>query len=145
MSFVTHFCGCHSFKLTSCFHDILETHASSGWTIPGLLLRSFLFVPVHSSRKLEKARSLRPDAFYRRSGRPHPRQKSSQLVPSLAAALPHAAGLPAKIFVRVNRFATSFFNGDMGVAVNRQVDGICSAQMCGGRRDCRLLWSAVMV
>ena len=32
----------------------------------------------------------------------------------LAAALPHAAGLPAKIFVRVNRFATSFFDGRLG-------------------------------
>jgi hypothetical protein len=54
-----------------------------------------------------------------------------------------SAGLPAKIFVPVNRFATSFLDGELGVAVNRQVDRNCSAQCVAVEGYCRLLWSAV--
>jgi len=98
------------------------------------LLRSFLFVPAGSSRKLAKARSLHPDAFIYDLEDAVPPGKKLEARGLLAAELPHTGNLSAKIFVRVNRFGTSFFDGDLAVAVTRQVDGIVLPK-CGAAEE----------
>ncbi|GAC1686723.1 MAG: aldolase/citrate lyase family protein [Candidatus Acidiferrum sp.] len=88
------------------------------------LLRSFLFVPADSSRKMLKARNLRPDAFIYDLEDAVPLDKKLEARDMLAEELQQTAGLPAKIFVRVNRFGTSFFKDDLRAAVRPGVYGI---------------------
>jgi citrate lyase subunit beta / citryl-CoA lyase len=88
------------------------------------LLRSFLFVPADSSRKLMKARSLRPDAFIYDLEDAVSLDKKLEARTMLAAELPNTAALPVKVFVRVNRFGTAFFDDDLRAAVRREVYGI---------------------
>jgi len=88
------------------------------------LLRSLLFVPADSSRKLAKARSLRPDAFIYDLEDAVAPDKKLQARAMLAEELPHAVELPVKIFIRVNRVGTAFFEEDLRVAVRRGVFGV---------------------
>jgi citrate lyase subunit beta/citryl-CoA lyase len=98
------------------------------------LLRSFLFVPADSSRKLMKARSLRPDAFIYDLEDAVSLEKKLEARTMLAAELPNAAALPIKVFVRVNRFGTSFFDDDLRAAVRREVYGIVLPK-CGAAEE----------
>jgi citrate lyase subunit beta/citryl-CoA lyase len=87
-------------------------------------LRSYLFVPADSSRKLERARDLRPDAvIYDLEDSVGPDKKAEAR--SLLAHELECAGHPtAKIFVRVNRFGSPFFDDDLQTAVRPRVLGI---------------------
>lgn len=88
------------------------------------LIRSLLFVPADSSRKLTKARSLRPDAFIYDLEDAVAPDKKSQARALLAGELPHAAGLPVKILVRVNRLGSAFFEEDLRTAIHPAVRGV---------------------
>ena len=88
------------------------------------LLRSLLYVPADSSRKLTSARSLRPDALILdlEDGVSPDRKVEARGV--IAGELEHAADYSAKIFVRVNRFGSPFLADDLRAAVRPQVYGI---------------------
>jgi citrate lyase subunit beta/citryl-CoA lyase len=88
------------------------------------LLRSLLFVPADSPRKLAKARTLRPDAFVFDLEDAVAPDKKQQARAWLEAELGSLAGSPSKIIVRVNRIGSEFFDADMRVAVHPAVDGL---------------------
>jgi citrate lyase subunit beta / citryl-CoA lyase len=98
------------------------------------LLRSFLFVPADSSRKLLKARSLLPDALIYDLEDAVSLDKKLEARTMLAAELPNTAALPVKVFVRVNRFGTSFLDDDLRAAVRREVYGIVLPK-CGAAEE----------
>lgn len=88
------------------------------------LLQSFLFVPADSSRKMASARSLRPDAFiYDLEDAVSPGRKA-EARGMLKDELKNAVPPPAKIFVRVNSFGSSFLDEDLRVAVHPRVYGV---------------------
>ena len=87
------------------------------------LLRSLLFVPGDSARKLTSARSLRPDALIfdlEDAASPDRKREARDLIRD---ELEHTA-FSAKVFVRVNGFGSPFFNDDLSAAVCPQVYGI---------------------
>jgi len=88
------------------------------------LLRSLLYVPADSSRKLMSARSLRPDALIfdlEDAVSPDRKLEARGLI---AGELAHAAEFTARIFVRVNRFGSPFRDDDLRAAVRPQVYGV---------------------
>jgi citrate lyase subunit beta/citryl-CoA lyase len=88
------------------------------------LLRSLLYVPADSPRKLASARNLRPDALIFDLEDAVPLDRKVEARGSIATELQHAAALSAKIFVRVNRFGSPFLDDDLRAAVRSQVYGI---------------------
>ena len=88
------------------------------------LLRSLLFVPADSPRKIAKARSLRPDAFLYDLEDAVAPDKKQQARAWLEAELGSLAGSPSKIIVRVNRVRSEFFDADLRAAVHPAVDGL---------------------
>jgi hypothetical protein len=99
---------------------ILQTHFSfSGYSKSGRFFRDGLYLAVcfeafFSFRRLVRENWRIPGAFARMPSstiwKTVSPTKKLEARAWLAAALPHTGGLPAKIFVRVNCFATSFFN-----------------------------------
>jgi citrate lyase subunit beta/citryl-CoA lyase len=88
------------------------------------LLRSLLYVPADSSRKLTSARSLRPDALIfdlEDAVSPDRKVEARGLI---ATELEHAAAFSAKIFVRVNRIGSPFLDDDLRAAVHSRVCGV---------------------
>lgn len=88
------------------------------------LLRSLLFVPADSPRKLAKARTLRPDAFLFDLEDAVALDKKSEARAALAAELGSLAGSASKIIVRVNRVRGEFFDADLRAAVHPAVHGL---------------------
>jgi len=87
-------------------------------------LRSFLFVPSDSAKKLERARSLRPDAvIYDLEDAVAP-DKKTEARAQLKHELENGGHPSAKIFVRVNRFGSPFLDDDLSAAVRSQVQAI---------------------
>jgi citrate lyase subunit beta/citryl-CoA lyase len=87
-------------------------------------LRSFLFVPSDSSKKLERARGLRPDAvIYDLEDAVAP-DKKTEARALLKSELDNGAHPSARIFVRVNCFGSPFFDDDLDATVRPQVHGI---------------------
>jgi citrate lyase subunit beta / citryl-CoA lyase len=88
------------------------------------LLRSLLYVPADSSRKLMSARSLRPDALIfdlEDAVAPDRKLEARRLI---RGELETAGTFSATIFVRVNRFGSPFLEDDLRAAVRPQVYGI---------------------
>lgn len=88
------------------------------------VLRSLLFVPADSPRKIAKARTLRPDAFILDLEDGVAIDKKLEARATLTDELESLKGLACKIFVRVNSISTKFFEGDISIAVDPMVDGI---------------------
>jgi citrate lyase subunit beta/citryl-CoA lyase len=88
------------------------------------LLRSLLFVPADSPRKLAKARTLHPDAFLFDLEDAVAPDKKQQARAWLEAELGSLAGSPTKLIVRVNRVGSEFFDADLRAAVHPAVDGL---------------------
>ncbi len=88
------------------------------------MLRSLLFVPADSPKKLAKAKTLRPDAFiFDLEDAVAPDNKLAarrELAVELDALKPSAS----RIFVRVNSAKTSFLKDDLRTAVHPCVDGL---------------------
>ncbi len=98
------------------------------------LLRSLLYVPGDSSRKMMSARSLRPDALIfdlEDAVAPDRKLEARGLIQE---ELEHAAAFSAKIFVRVNRFGSPFLEDDLRAAVRPQVYGIVLPK-CNGAAE----------
>lgn len=88
------------------------------------LLRSLLFVPADSPRKLAKARTLRPDAFLYDLEDAVATDMKPQARAWLEAELGSLGGSENKIIVRVNRIGSEFFDADLRAAVHPAVDGL---------------------
>ncbi len=88
------------------------------------LLRSLLYVPADSARKLTSARNLHPDAliFDLEDGVAPDRKLEARRL--IQEELKSAAAFSAKIFIRVNRFGSPFLADDLRAAVHPQVYGI---------------------
>ena len=89
-----------------------------------ILLRSLLFVPVDSPRKIAKARTLMPDAFILDLEDSIAQDKKSEARVALRQHLANSARLSGYTFVRVNAINTSFFEDDLKAAVATTMDGI---------------------
>jgi citrate lyase subunit beta/citryl-CoA lyase len=98
------------------------------------VLRSLLFVPADSPRKLAKARNLRPDGFVLDLEDAVAMDRKLEARAALAEELASLKSLEGKIFVRMNGIGTEFFEGDLGVAVEPVVDGILVPK-CEDDRD----------
>jgi citrate lyase subunit beta / citryl-CoA lyase len=88
------------------------------------LLRSLLYVPGDSSRKLASARNLHPDALVfdlEDAVSPDRKLEARRLIQE---ELKSAAAFSAKIFIRVNRFGSPFLADDLRAAVHPGVYGI---------------------
>ena len=88
------------------------------------MLRSLLFVPADSPRKIAKAKTLRPDAFIFDLEDAVALDKKLEARTALARELESLKSPTGKIFVRVNGIHTEFFEGDLRVAVDPVVDGL---------------------
>jgi citrate lyase subunit beta/citryl-CoA lyase len=88
------------------------------------LLRSLLFVPADSPRKVAKARTLRPDAFLFDLEDAVAIDMKQQARAWLEAELGNLTGSASKIIVRVNRIGSDFFDADLRTAVHPAVDGL---------------------
>jgi citrate lyase subunit beta / citryl-CoA lyase len=88
------------------------------------LLRSLLYVPADSSRKLMSARSLRPDALILDLEDAVSPDRKLEARGLIAGELGHAAEFTAKILVRVNRFGSPFLDDDLRATVRPQVYGV---------------------
>jgi citrate lyase subunit beta/citryl-CoA lyase len=87
-------------------------------------LRSFLFVPADSLKKIERARALRPDAvIYDLEDAVAP-DKKTEARALLQGELENGAHRSAKVFVRVNQFGSPFLQQDLEVATHPRVDGV---------------------
>jgi citrate lyase subunit beta/citryl-CoA lyase len=87
-------------------------------------LRSLLFVPIDSPRKLAKARTLQADAFILDLEDSIAMTRKMEARAALADQLASPESFAGKTFVRVNAISTKFFEGDLDVAVAPSVDGI---------------------
>src|SRR5579863_1865127 len=88
------------------------------------LLRSLLFVPADSTKKMEKARGLRPDALvFDLEDAVSPDKKPEARV-LLSQELRSRPKSEAKIFIRVNSVGSKFFADDLEIAVDPAVDAI---------------------
>ena len=88
------------------------------------LLRSLLFVPADSTKKMEKARGLRPDALvFDLEDAVSPDKKAEARV-LLSEELRTRGKSEPRIFIRVNSVGSNFFADDLKVAVDPAVDGI---------------------
>lgn len=88
------------------------------------LLRSLLYVPADSSRKLTSARSLHPDALIFDLEDAVAPDRKLEARRSIQEELGHATTFSARIFVRVNRFGSPFLEDDLRAAVRPDVYGI---------------------
>jgi citrate lyase subunit beta/citryl-CoA lyase len=88
------------------------------------VLRSLLFVPSDSPKKLAKARTFRPDAFILDLEDAVAIDRKSHARATLAYVLASPKSLEGGVFVRLNDISTEFFAGDLAVAVDPGVDGI---------------------
>jgi citrate lyase subunit beta/citryl-CoA lyase len=87
-------------------------------------LRTFLFVPADSSRKLASARNVHPDALiYDLEDAVAPDKKNEARL-LLSKELKTFAHSSAKLFVRVNVFGSPFLEADLQTAVCSSVYGI---------------------
>lgn len=98
------------------------------------LHRSMLFVPADSTKKMEKARALRPDVVIfdledavSPDKKPEARALLSQELKSRPKAEPG-------IFVRVNSVGSGFFSADLEVAVDATVDALALPK-CGSAAE----------
>ena len=84
------------------------------------IIRSLLFVPADSQKKIEKARSLRPDGLMLdlEDGVAPGNKLLARTV--LSSELERLVEVPTKILVRVNGFQTQLLQDDPRIAV---VDG----------------------
>jgi citrate lyase subunit beta / citryl-CoA lyase len=101
------------------------------------LLRSLLYVPGDSSRKMTSARSLRPDALIfdlEDAVAPDRKLEARGLIQE---ELGHAVAFSAKLFVRVNRFGSPFLEDDLRAAVRPQVCGIVLPKCTGAEEVAR--------
>lgn len=88
------------------------------------ILRSLLFVPADSPRKIAKAQTLRPDAcIFDLEDAVAPNNKSAARK-ELTTTLEGGNLSPAPTFVRVNSAKTSFFADDLLAAVHPRVNGL---------------------
>jgi citrate lyase subunit beta/citryl-CoA lyase len=88
------------------------------------LLRSLLYVPADSSRKLTSARSLHPDALIfdlEDAVAPDRKLEARRMI---GEELEHASAYSARILVRVNRLGSPFVDDDLRAAVRPEVYGI---------------------
>ena len=92
-------------------------------------LRSFLFVPSDSSRKLASARNLRPDAFIYDLEDAVSVDRKLEARAMLKSELTTALDLAPKVFVRVNAFESPFFADDLLAAICPQVYGVVLPQV----------------
>jgi citrate lyase subunit beta/citryl-CoA lyase len=88
------------------------------------VLRSLLFVPADSRKKLANARTFRPDAFILDLEDAVAMARKSYARATLACELTSPKSLEGRVFVRLNGISTEFFAGDLAVAVDPGVDGI---------------------
>lgn len=94
------------------------------------LLRSMLFVPADSTKKMEKARSLRPDAVIFDLEDAVSPDKKSEARALLSQELKSRPQSEPRILVRVNSVGTEFFSGDLEVAVDSAVNALALPK-CG--------------
>lgn len=88
------------------------------------LLRSLLFIPADSKKKIDKARGLRPDGIiFDLEDAVTPDQKlfARHLIQEVLGSFRHTC---ARIFVRVNGVGTAWFEADLVTAVCESVAGI---------------------
>lgn len=88
------------------------------------ILRSLLFVPADSPRKMAKAKTLQPDAFVYDLEDAVAPDKKLEARTALSGELLSLLDSTSKIYVRVNGARTELFEGDLRVAVDPVVDGI---------------------
>lgn len=88
------------------------------------MLRSLLFVPADSPRKIEKARQLRPDAVILDLEDAVALENKTHARTSLSSELERFAQPDPRVLVRVNSLQSSFFAQDLEVALTPVVDGI---------------------
>jgi citrate lyase subunit beta / citryl-CoA lyase len=88
------------------------------------LLRTLLFVPGDSEKKIVKAITLRPDAFIFDLEDSVPPERKLDARKLLASELDKFASSPARIFIRVNGVRTEFLEDDLDIAVHPRVDGL---------------------
>jgi citrate lyase subunit beta / citryl-CoA lyase len=88
------------------------------------LLRSLLFVPADSGKKIEKARTLRPDVLIFDLEDAVSPDRKSEARTLLSAELRSPAKRGSRIFVRVNSVGSAFFSDDLNVAVDAAVDAL---------------------
>lgn len=88
------------------------------------IIRSLLFVPADSQKKIEKARSLRPDGLMLdlEDGVAPGNKLLARTV--LSSELERLVEVPTKILVRVNSFQTQLLQDDLRIAVVPAVHGI---------------------
>jgi citrate lyase subunit beta/citryl-CoA lyase len=86
--------------------------------------RSYLFVPADSAKKLERARSLRPDAVIYDFEDAVAAEKKTEARTLLKSELEKGAHPSAQIFVRVNRFGYPGIDDDLEAAVRPGVHGV---------------------
>jgi citrate lyase subunit beta / citryl-CoA lyase len=98
------------------------------------LLRSLLFIPADSPRKMAKARTLRPDAFIFDLEDAVPLDKKREARKALAGELASAPDFAARVFVRVNSARSEFFDSDLRATVHPRVDGILLPK-CGDEAE----------
>lgn len=88
------------------------------------LLRSLLFVPADSAKKIEKARTLRPDALVFDLEDAVSPDRKSEARALLADELKNRPRTGGRIVVRVNSVGSEFFPADLNVAVDPAVDAL---------------------
>ncbi|QPC41294.1 CoA ester lyase [Kaustia mangrovi] len=100
-------------------------------------MRSLLFVPADSPRKIEKALGSGADAIIldledsvALDNKPSARETVARLLPGLSAD--ERADLP-RLYVRVNAFDTGLTETDLDAAMAGAPDGIMLPKACGGR------------
>jgi citrate lyase subunit beta/citryl-CoA lyase len=98
------------------------------------LLRSLLFVPADSRKKIEKARALRPDALIFDLEDAVSPDRKSEARALLSDELKSHAKTGARVFVRVNSVGSELFSADLKVAVDAAVDALALPK-CGSAAD----------
>ena len=106
------------------------------------LLRSLLFVPADSPRKMAKARTLLPDGFIfdlEDAVAPDHKAEARTFLLSELGALPQTT---AKIWIRINSFRAGMLNDDLAVAVHPRVSAICVPK-CEDPKEIAIIDSAI--
>jgi citrate lyase subunit beta / citryl-CoA lyase len=98
------------------------------------LLRSLLFVPADSAKKIEKSRTLRPDVLIFDLEDAVSPDRKSEARTLLSGELKNPAKTGARIFVRVNSVGSAFFSDDLKVAVDAAVDALMLPK-CGAESE----------
>ena len=98
------------------------------------LFRSLLFVPADSPKKMEKSRSLGPDALIFDLEDAVSPDKKPEARTLLSAELKGRAEIGTRIFVRVNSVGGEFFLSDLSAAVHPVVDTIMLPK-CGDPQE----------